>query len=356
MKLRKCSSGLEVMGRRFCVRCGKEEGPDTPIIDGLCPKCFMKERGILKLPTKIRVTTCPMCGALYIHGNWIHVGENVEDAIEYFINETLVKRHNIYPGLEDVKAKVVRMDSGVIHLRIMARYKGVRMTQDAVTHVELHKKPCPLCLRNRSGSYEAMLQIRTVAPARFDVMRGIGNRLAKVKEFRESIVEIKEHKDGVDVKLNNQAIGRYVANILKREYAAKITMTWENTGYLGGKRRSKLTISARLPGVVSGDIIEYGGEPAEVMRLKKGRIIVKRLSDGKIMTLRHEDLWRSGFRYLDEKDYAVLDGRILNYEGGKAVVQATDSGNIYFIKSPRILNLGSHVKILIYKGKAYLLI
>ncbi len=344
------------MGRRFCVRCGREEGPDTPIIDGLCPKCFMKERGILELPTKIRVTICPICGALYIHGDWVRVGESVEDAIEYFINETIVKRHNIYPGLEDVKVKVVRMDSGMIHLRIMARYKDVSLSQDAVTHVELHKKPCPPCLRSRSGSYEAMLQIRTVAPVRFDVMRDIGNRLAKVKEFRESIVEIKEHKDGVDVKLSNQAIGRYVANILKREYAAKITMTWENTGYLGGKRRSKLTISARLPGLVSGDIIEYGGELAEVMKLKKGRVIIKRLSDGKVVSLRHDEIWKGDFRYLNEKDYAILDGRILNYEGGKAVVQATGSGNIYFIKSPRILNLGSRVKILIYKGKAYLLI
>ncbi len=344
------------MGKRFCVRCGREEGPNTPIIDGLCPACFIKERRMLELPTKIRVTICPICGALYIHGDWVRIGKNVEDVIEYFINKTIVKRHNIYPGLDDVKAKVVGVESGMVYLRVTAHYKNVSLSQDVATHVELHKKPCPLCLHSRSGSYEAMLQIRTIAPVRFDVMRDIGNRLARVREFRESIVEIKEHKDGVDVKLSNQAITRYVANILKREYAAKITMTWENTGYLGGKRRSKLTISARLPGLVSGDIIEYEGEPAEVTKLKKGGVIIKRLSDGKVVTLRHDDIWKSGFKYLNEKDYAVLDGRILNYEGGKAVVQATDSGNIYFIKSPRILNLGSRVKILIYKGKAYLLI
>jgi len=344
------------MGRRFCVRCGQEERPNAPIIDGLCPKCFIKERGILELPTKIKVTICPVCGALYIHGNWVHVGGDVERTVEYFINETIVKRHNIYHSLEDVRVRVLRIDSGIVRLRITARYKDVELSQDSATHIELQKKPCPMCLRSRSGSYEAMLQIRTIAPVRFDVMRNLGNRLARVKEFRESIVEIKEHKDGVDVKLSSQAVGRYIANILKKEYAAKITMTWENTGYLGRKRKSKLTISARIPGLISGDVVEYEGEPAEVMKLRKGRVIIKRLRDGKLLPLGHDDIWKGNFRYLHEKDYAILEGRILNYEGGKAVVQATGSGNIYFIRSPKILNLGSRVKILIYKGKAYLLI
>jgi len=344
------------LGRRFCVRCGREESKDTPIIDGLCPECFVKERVILKLPSKIKVTVCPVCGATYLHGRWEHLGEDIKDIVRWYVLSTLVKRSTVYPGVEVVDVKVKELSSGMVTMLVKGRYGSASLVQELSTHLEVDKRLCPNCLKSRGGGYEAILQIRTLAPTRFNVMRAVGERLARVKTFRESIVEIKEGREGVDIKMNSQTACRYVANLLKKEYAAKLIQTWENTGQLGNKRKCKLVISARLPGLVAGDIVEYEGEPAQVIKLKYGRVVIKSLSTGKVRSLTHDEIWRGRIKYLSSKDYAILDGRVLNYEGGRAVVQSVDTGNVYFIRAPRLYSLGSRVKILIYKGKAYLLL
>ncbi len=344
------------MGRRFCVRCGKKESKENPIIDGLCPECFVRERTILKLPSKIKLTVCPVCGAVYLHGRWEHVGGGAEDAIKWYVLGSLVKRSTVYPGVEVVDVEVRDVSSGIVTMVVKGRFGEAILTQEVSTHLEVENRLCPACVKSRGGDYEAILQIRTLAPTRFHVMRAVGERLARIKMFRESIVEIKEGREGVDIKMNNQAACRYVANLLRREYAAKLIQTWENTGQLGNKRKCKLVISARLPGLMAGDIVEYEGEPAQVLKLKYGRVVIKSLITGKVRSLTHDEIWKGGVRYLSSKDYAIMEGRVLNYEGGRAVVQSVETGNIYFIKAPRLYSLGSRVKILIYKGKAYLLL
>ncbi len=340
---------------RFCVRCGASEADDNPIIDGLCPKCFVKERTILKLPSKIRLVVCPICGSVYIRGKW-ELSNDEREALEKYIMSSAIKRSNVYPGFNIVSVKVTDWFSGYAKLRVKALYGGVELDQVTGTYVEVIKRVCPACLRSRGGGYEAILQIRGLGPLRLQIMSELSRRLMKIRRFRESIVEVKEHKEGVDVKLSDQSVCRFIANLLKRDYAAKIIMTWENTGRLGGRRKGKLIISARLPCLLEGDLIEFNGVPAQVTGVTQGRVIIKRLSDGRTLSLNHDMLWKEGIRYLSEKDYALIDGRILNYEGGKAVVQSVKSGNIYYIRPPRMYDIGSAVKVLIYKGKAYLLI
>lgn len=344
------------MARKFCVRCGVEEGPGTPIIDGLCPKCFVKERPLLKLPSKLSVTVCSSCGAVYVGGQWDNPGSSLEEAVEYYMNRTLVKRTTVYPGLEDVRVEVESISSGKVYYRVTGKYGGVTLAQNGVAYLKVVRKLCPVCSTVKYGKYEATIQIRTEGPPRLEVFREVGRRVSRIKEFEQSVVEIKEDKNGVDLKMKDQSSARYIATILRKEFAAKIKQTWKDYGYVSGKKYGKLTISVRLPGVLAGDIIEYEGAPAVVLGIKQGRVIIKRLSDGKVMGLSHDDLWVKGFKFLTSKDYAIIQGRVLNYEGGKAVVQAEESGNILYIQAPKIFDLGEPVKILIYKGKTYLLI
>jgi NMD protein affecting ribosome stability and mRNA decay len=177
-----------------------------------------------------------------------------------------------------------------------------------------------------------------------------------LKEF-SNVVKIEESQDGVDLRVRDPSSARLIASVLKKEFSAHVKQTWKDYGYVGGKKHGKLTISARVPGLLPGDVVIFDGELCSVVGLsRKGVVFLRRLSDGRRLSVKRDELWSKGFQVLTSKDYAIVEGRILNYEGGKAVVQAVGSGNIYYVSSPRILDLGSSVKILIYKGIPYLLI
>ncbi len=344
------------MGRRFCVRCGKVESEDTPIINGLCPECFIKERYLIKLPHKFSITVCSGCGSLYIKGKWVYVGFDENEIIRYYISNALIKRDTVYPEATDVSIDEVNYAPDRTLVKVSAAVGGVRLSQELITEVVIRRRLCPRCIKIKTGSYEALIQIRYEGGnVDRELERKILNHLSRFGRLIESISEIKSVKDGLDIKVLNQGVARQVANIIKREFGAKITQSWEDAGYVSGKRHSKLTISLRLPALRRGDIIEVGNDLNVVDDVSKGRLVIRRLKDWKIIKLSYEELWSLGFRRLSLKDYSLVSGKILNYEGGKAVIQEVTSGAIYYVRLPLLKDLGSDVTLLIYKGKAYLL-
>ncbi|MCD6340765.1 MAG: hypothetical protein J7L51_02300 [Desulfurococcales archaeon] len=346
------------MGRRFCVRCGSEEGPDNPIIDSLCPKCFVNERSIIKLPNTIKITICPVCGSVYYKGSWIKLGDDLSEVLEYLINNYYLTsgRGAIYDGFTDVSVKVININEGKAYLSVKGTYKGTEISHEYAVNIRVVKRMCPKCTKVRGRHFEAVVQIRSEVPIRSEVVERISLVLSRMKGLEENIVEVKEYRDGVDIKLLSQSVARQLANILKREFAAKITQTWKDSGYVSGRKRSKLTISVRVPGLLEGDIVEVDNVLAVVTSVKQGRVVLRRLDDGGQLRLDQSSLWERNVKLLTPKDYAVLNAIVLGYEGGKAVVQAEESGNVYYIAAPKLFKPGTGVKILIYKGRTYLMI
>ncbi len=344
------------MGRRFCVRCGVEEDENTPIIDGLCPKHFVEERRIVSFPSKITIVVCPSCGSVLVGNDWLPTDGSIAKALEIYINKALVKRSSIYPGFTDVEVNVDKVVSDKAFYRVKGRYGKHVLEQDGTLLFEVKHKLCPICSSIRNESYEATVQIRSEGPPRYEVFRRIADRVTELKEF-SNVVKIEESHDGVDLRVRDPSSARLIASVLKKEFSAHVKQTWKDYGYLGGKKHGKLTISARVPGLLPGDVVVFDEDLYTVVGLsRKGIIFLRRLSDGRMLSVKRDELWSKGFQVLTGKDYAIVEGRLLNYEGGKAVVQAVDSGNIYYVSSPKILDLGSRVKILIYKGIPYLLI
>jgi len=346
------------MGRRFCVRCGREEEPGNPIINGLCPKCFVKERSIINLPNTVKVTVCPVCGSVYCRGTWLRLGEDAKKILEYIINNYYLTsgRNAVYEGFTDVHVKVVNIDDGRAYLIVEGTYKGGKVSHECSIDVKFEKKLCPRCVSIRGRHFEAIIQIRSEAPMRREIIDRLTTALSRIRGLGEYVVEVKEYKEGLDIKLISQSVARHLASVLKREFAAKITQTWKNSGYISGRKHSKLTISVRLPGLVRGDIVDVGDELAVVINIGQGRVVLKKLSDGSILRLNHSAFWEKGVKLLTSKDYAVMNAIVLGYEGGKAVVQGEESGNLHYITAPKLFKPGSRVKVLIYKGRTYLMI
>jgi len=344
------------MGRRFCVRCGVLESSNQPIIDGLCPKCFIKERTIVNLPTKVEVTICSLCYALYSMGRWVNVGLRLEEVLEYYINKVLIKRENTYPGFNDVKAQVVRVSGGKIEVIVRGTYRNASLSQKLITNVRINYRLCPRCLKIKTGGYEALIQIRFEGGVDRRLGREVLKLISKHERIMTSITDVEEVKEGLNIKLMSQSVARQLANIVKKKYGAKVVQSWTDAGYVSGKRHSKLTISLRLPTLRREDIIVVGEKDiALVVDVGESFIRLMRLSDGKEIKLTYDNLWSKGFRKLTPKEYVIIKGKVLGYEGGYAVIQEVTTGNIYRVRPHILKDLGSDAEVLIYKGEAYLL-
>jgi len=308
---------------RFCVRCGAEEKEGFPIIDGLCPRCFIKERKIVELPPKIEVTICPSCGSVLLRGKWVFISDDVEEILETIINETLIKRGTTYPGFENVHAEVRELGDTIANIRITGYYKGALITQDVTINTLIKKRLCPRCMKIKSGHFEAEMQIRTMAPLRGEWSKRFVTDIQGMKRLQESVVDVKEVRNGVDVKVLDQRAAMKLANYLKRVFGAKVVSTWKDAGYRSGKKHSKLTVSVRLPGLMEGDIIEIGGRVAVVVAFYGSKMVVRFLDTGEESTVSLQRAWAEGLKYLTDKDYAIKE------EGGK--------------------------RYLLYKGRAYIM-
>jgi nonsense-mediated mRNA decay protein 3 len=292
---------------RFCVRCGAEEREDFPIIDGLCPKCFIKERKIVDLPSKIEVTICPSCGSTLLKGKWVYISDSIEETVETVINDVFIKRANTYPGFEKVSIRVKELRETTARLIITGFYKGAPVSQEVLINVLIKRRLCPRCMKIKSGHFEAELQIRTMAPLRGRWSKRFVSDVQNMKRLQESVVDVKEVKNGVDVKVLDQKTAMKLANYLKKVFGAKVVTTWKDAGYKSGRKHSKLTISIRLPGLIEGDVINLGNRLAIVTAFYGSKMIVRFLDTGEEATVSLQKAWSEGLRYLTKKEYTFKE-------------------------------------------------
>jgi len=344
------------MSRRFCVRCGVLEGSDRPIIDGLCPKCFTKERSIVNLPSKIEITVCSSCYALYFMGKWVNAGLRLDEILEYYINNALMKRENVYPGFRDVRAQVIRIGGGKVEVIVKGTYRGVTLSQRMITDVRVTYRLCPRCLKIKTGGYEALIQIRFEGGVDKSLGKEVLEFVSRYERVMNAIIDIEEVKEGLNIKLMSHGVARQIANIIRKKFGAKVVYSWTNTGYVSGRRHSKLTISLRLPTLRRCDVVLVSEKDiALVTDVNESYVKLLRLSDGKEVKLSYDNLWSKGFRKLTSKEYVIIKGKVLGYEGGYAVIQEITSGSIYRVKPHKLKDPGSDAEVLIYKGEVYLL-
>ncbi|HDN75686.1 MAG TPA: hypothetical protein ENG05_00990, partial [Acidilobales archaeon] len=290
------------MGRRFCVRCGTEERPGYPIIDGLCPKCFLRERSIVKLPSKIELTICPSCGSVQLGSRWIMIAGNMENILEYYLNKLLIKRENLYEGFSEVRIRVKELMNSKVKLAVEGWYGGNKIIQESLINVRIKRRLCPRCIKVKVGSYEALVQIRYVGGIDRSLNREIIKLIMSNEKIFKSLSDIEEVKEGLNLKFLDQSIAKYLANIIKKKYGAKIIQSWSDAGYVSGRKHSKLTIAVRLPVLKVGDVITISNEDlALVLDVKDNHVAVRFLRSGLVGKISYDELWSRGFNKLSPK-------------------------------------------------------
>ncbi len=197
-----------------CVVCGKREA----VIGGLCAECYIDKHGLVKLPRKIVLVVCPVCGRVKA-GKW-------DRRPESYI-KSLVKGAEV-EGIE------IREDKVVLDLRVSVEGRSVIIRREIP--VEWKKELCPRCSRMYGGYYEGILQIRG------ENVKEILRRAEEV--LGEDIVREEEVKGGVDLRIFSRKKLRSFGRQMKKE-GRDVKESWKLVGEKDGRKVYRLTVRVK---------------------------------------------------------------------------------------------------------------
>ena len=304
------------MVRRFCARCGRPEEPHMPLIEGLCPQCYLEEKGVGRLPTVIDVTICSRCGSLKLGGTWFpHDEPSLEDALKSYIEAEILSKTKLNPQIsrmwiEEINILMKDKFSGLVHVRLGIVFRqGYKTSYEAAIPLRLHRTLCPSCLRRAGRAYEATLQLRgekgRLEARKAEEVEAFLRRLPR--HLSEAIGEVEEKREGIDLKILDQSSARGIASKLRSRFAAKVVETYKVVGRRrDGKPKVRTTILVRLPDIREGSIVVVGGKPAVVERISGNRILLRTV-EGRTISLSGEEFWKTGgLEAIQESEIRVM--------------------------------------------------
>ena len=263
--------------RRFCYRCGASETKKGPLIQGLCQTCFTRENPLIRTPAEIQVSICNKCKAYLVNNRW-HEPNNMESALEEAARAAVLSELRFaqltpagmrYLRQHEVRGLELRVEpkpiAGEVVVDVNARGKVHELqVSPQVEHVIITVKPrwttCDVCGLISAGHHEAILQVRgkeMSAGARREIKLMLERCAVEVRKQDRAafIAKIEEKRGGLDLYVNPTGLARRMASLLKDKFDAEISETAKLIGMdrdRGGKRKFKISVLARLPGLGRG--------------------------------------------------------------------------------------------------------
>ena len=299
---------------RYCIICGREETSEKALVNGLCTECFLKHRGILKSIPVYDITICSVCGSWRYHGRW-HPPLPVEDIIKKMIHdgyEKIVNKGVELIEVEDIQ-RIYKVNKGFYEA--LVNVTAVLSNNDIVRSTikirfRLNKVVCPLCSRKAGKSFNALVQIRSERGYLTGLEKEYIYRVLTDPGLSNDVVEIKDGKHGIDIKMLTPVIARKLASTISREHGAKVIETFKLRKYdpRTGRKNGVTTLSVRLPDLSEGDIVSYNGELGIIRNIEHSRVRVHFFS-GKTSSISINDYWRgslSRVNAVEDKEYLVI--------------------------------------------------
>ncbi len=265
---------------RFCARCGKEEDEKTRIIGYLCVDCYIKERDIANLPKRIDLIICPNCGSVKVGDSWLPAEDFRHDLV---IPLSIILSSRLRPAgeMSEVEIKdiniVEREHRMFAEVRISGRVEDIELTKTYIVEVDIIKKLCPLCLAQKTKSYEAVIQVRGYPKLSHEKIREIKRYIEVLPEtIKNFISDIEESKWGIDIKVASKNIAFNLANNLIKEYRGYIAgVSDEDIRASASGRFSKKIISVRIFDIKKNDVIEIKGSKYLVDKIDEKEIVIR---------------------------------------------------------------------------------
>ncbi len=245
---------------RVCAICGRSES-EVKIYDGLCPICFIVERLEVKVKRRPRIAVCPSCGDHTFRGRWRrdYDGRKIADDLAVMVSDVVRVEGGVFKGVKlDEEVDLEKLYSRPSDLRVGVFIYLEGYEEDVTYHFNVPLKVdvrlCDRCIRERSGNYEAVLQVRMVeGPMSMDrrkqvyriVVESLGKAYREGRDYR--VVKTEDYRYGIDIYFTSYSQAMRVAQALKKRIGGVISETSKLVKIdRSGRRVARKTILIRL--------------------------------------------------------------------------------------------------------------
>jgi nonsense-mediated mRNA decay protein 3 len=322
----------------YCVKCGKPT-PREKLIRGYCPDCFIKYVDLFKQIPEVKLTTCPSCGSWLIRGEWypaLSIPEVLEQVLTRELGKNLIdgaKLINLYiESWEQVDASTIK---ALVELEISIDDKPLRLEKSIIAKI-VHQK-CPRCIARKTGKFTHLVQIRftTKNYSRRVLEQVVSTALNAVSE--DSIVDIKELVEGVDLELDEATDAKRVLEALVKKYSAKITSSFRPTRFdaSSGKWIGVVTYVARIPVFSEEEVVVYKGRVGIVKSIDQKTLLVLNPETGSIEEVDVDMYWRGELKQpvrVEREEFIVKE-----VIGDKIVIENPATSEVRVIKQSKLL-------------------
>jgi nonsense-mediated mRNA decay protein 3 len=236
--------------QQYCIICGR------PLVDGehigpFCVDCFVKNFKLLCVPERIVFDYCKYCGSYRDGYRWVKGGELGEVVVKY-ASQVL---SSVKPCRNEVKMYHLKLIEPLTtpswRTFVLAKYdivlEGVDRHVEQEYRVEVRANPtiCPACKDSRGGDYSVVVQVRGLPPT--DVAKSLESLFDSNDRVRDSLIDVIEYRNGVDLLLLDMGSARRLVKELKKKYVVVTRVSGEDVGVTStGKLRRRTIISVRI--------------------------------------------------------------------------------------------------------------
>ncbi len=346
---------------RYCVKCGRELGEETPIVNGLCPDCFLRDYGVFRETPVLDIVFCSKCGLWRYHGRWVQP-LSIEEIIRRMVLDN--QQHYVNSGVEIIEVDEVSsihrvgrsFYEAVVKMHVLLGSQAI-YSVSGIVRFSVSKTVCPQCMRRASKSFNALVQVRSARGRLSDDEKSYVRSVLQEPSIASDIVEVIETRNGFDVKMFSPVTARRLASIINRDRGARVIETFKTRRYdpSRGRREGVTTISIRLPDLVVGDVVSYNGSYGVVCSVGSSGFKVVDLESGVYRSFKFDDYWSK--RVVREESVVVKEYVVVGYDS--SMVYLLDPMDGSMIEYPRLANLnsvseGDRIKGYWVKGRMYM--
>ncbi|WP_435359928.1 60S ribosomal export protein NMD3 [Haloarchaeobius sp. DFWS5] len=262
--------------RTFCPRCG-DSMSDAATSDplgksdvGVCDDCYFEQFELVDAPDRIEVMVCATCGAVHRGNRWVDVGaKDYTDVAIDEVAEALAVHVDVEEMGWEVDPEQVDQNNIRMHCHFTGIVRGQFREAEVTVPVLISRQTCTRCGRISGDYYASIVQVRAEdrQPTSEEIERSeeIANKIVADMEATGDrhafITEMGEEKDGLDIKVSTNNIGKKISNKVIEEFGG----SWEDHETLvtedeDGNEVYRVTYAVRLPPYIPGDVIELSDD------------------------------------------------------------------------------------------------
>ncbi len=217
---------------KFCPKCGKDT---QELHAGLCSDCFLAKTGMTdKIPVKISVGNCKMCGRMFAGDGRF---DDVESAVEGVLHKILKQKE-----IADASYRIVGSN---VHVTVDLKVDGLE--KEVNIDVPLVQKYiiCNMCSLQKASYFNSTIQVRAstkelerkiVAEIKDEILRM--NRKDKYS-FVSGEAALKE---GTDLYIGSKSVANKVVRMIQERYGAEVKKSRKLYGLIEGKKSYRDTV------------------------------------------------------------------------------------------------------------------